>query len=480
MSFKAFSVQEVVDFIQAEGVRYLDIRFSDIFGAEHALTVPARLLTEETAVEGFAFDGSSIPGFATVDKSDMILIPDPQTAYIDPFREHKTLNMQFFVRDPLSQTSYSRDPRSIAQNAQEYLKETGIADTCSIGAEAEFYVFDSVRYSSGVNHSFHHVDSDEGWWRSGEETMMDGSPNRGNQIRINDGYFPVAPYDKTIPVRDDIVYNLEKIGFEIERFHHEVATGGIQEVNYKFSDLLHAGDDMQAFKYIVRNTAEAHGQTATFMPKPLAGDGGSGMHAHQSLWKDGKPLFYDETGYAGLSDVARYYIGGLLKHAPAVLALTNPTVNSYRRLYSGFEAPVNLAYSQSNRSAAIRIPLTGDNPAAKRIEFRAPDPSANPYLAFTAQLMAGIDGIINRIEPGEPVDKDLYELEPEELKSIPRVPHSLEASLEALENDHDFLTAGNVMSEDFLQAYARLKFDREIQPLRQGPSPKEFELYYNV
>ena len=310
--------------------------------------------------------------------------------------------------------------------------------------------------------------------------MMDGSPNRGNQIRINDGYFPVAPYDKTIPVRDDIVYNLEKIGFEIERFHHEVATGGIQEVNYKYSDLLHAGDDMQAFKYIVRNTAEAHGQTATFMPKPLAGDGGSGMHAHQSLWKDGKPLFYDETGYAGLSDVARYYIGGLLKHAPAVLALTNPTVNSYRRLYSGFEAPVNLAYSQSNRSAAIRIPLTGDNPAAKRIEFRAPDPSANPYLAFTAQLMAGIDGILNRIEPGDPVDKDLYELEPEELKDIPRVPHSLEASLDALEKDHDFLTAGNVMSEDFLDAYARLKFDREIQPLRQGPSPKEFELYYNV
>ena len=475
MSFKASSVQDVIDFIQAEEVRYLDIRFSDIFGAEHALTVPARLLSEETASEGFAFDGSSIPGFATVDKSDMILVPDPQTAYVDPFRDHKTLNMQFFVRDPLSQTSYSRDPRSIAQNAQEYLKETGIADTCSIGAEAEFYVFDSVRYSSGVNHSFHHVDSDEGWWRSGEETMMDGSPNRGNQIRINDGYFPVAPYDKTIPVRDDIVYNLEQIGFEIERFHHEVATGGIQEVNYKYSDLLHAGDDMQAFKYIVRNTAEAHGQTATFMPKPLAGDGGSGMHAHQSLWKDGKPLFYDETGYAGLSDVARYYIGGLLKHAPAVLALTNPTVNSYRRLYSGFEAPVNLAYSQSNRSAAIRIPLTGDN-----IEFRAPDPSANPYLAFTAQLMAGIDGILNRIEPGEPVDKDLYELEPEELKGIPRVPHSLEASLEALENDHDFLTAGNVMSEDFLEAYARLKFDREIQPLRQGPSPKEFELYYNV
>ncbi|WP_278757629.1 glutamine synthetase beta-grasp domain-containing protein, partial [Corynebacterium stationis] len=318
MSFKASSVQDVIDFIQAEEVRYLDIRFSDIFGAEHALTVPARLLSEETASEGFAFDGSSIPGFATVDKSDMILVPDPETAYVDPFRDHKTLNMQFFVRDPLSQTSYSRDPRSIAQNAQEYLKETGIADTCSIGAEAEFYVFDSVRYSSGVNHSFHHVDSDEGWWRSGEETMMDGSPNRGNQIRINDGYFPVAPYDKTIPVRDDIVYNLEKIGFEIERFHHEVATGGIQEVNYKYSDLLHAGDDMQAFKYIVRNTAEAHGQTATFMPKPLAGDGGSGMHAHQSLWKDGKPLFYDETGYAGLSDVARYYIGGLLKHAPAV------------------------------------------------------------------------------------------------------------------------------------------------------------------
>ena len=479
MSFKASSVQDVIDFIQAEEVRYLDIRFSDIFGAEHALTGPARRLSEETASEGFAFDGSSIPGFATVDKSDMILVPDPQTAYVDPFRDHKTLNMQFFVRDPLSQTSYSRDPRSIAQNAQEYLKETGIADTCSIGAEAEFYVFDSVRYSSGVNHSFHHVDSDEGWWRSGEETMMDGSPNRGNQIRINDGYFPVAPYDKTIPVRDDIVYNLEKIGFEIERFHHEVATGGIQEVNYKYSDLLHAGDDMQAFKYIVRNTAEAHGQTATFMPKPLAGDNGSGMHAHQSLWKDGKPLFHDEAGYAGLSDIARYYIGGLLHHAGAVLAFSNPTLNSYHRLVKGFEAPINLVYSQRNRSAAVRIPITGSNPKAKRIEFRAPDPSGNPYLGFAAMMMAGIDGIKNRIEPHAPVDKDLYELPPEEAASIPQAPTSLEASLQALADDNDFLTEGDVFTEDLIDTYIKYKYENEIEPTRLRPTPLEFEMYFD-
>ncbi|SCX05343.1 type I glutamate--ammonia ligase [Corynebacterium jeikeium] len=478
MEFK--SIDQVIDFIKSENIRYLDIRFTNMFGLEHGLTVPARELTPKAAEDGFAFDGSSIPGFSTVDKSDMALIPDPTTAYVDPFREHPTLNMQFFVQDPLTRQPYRRDPRTIARKAENYLKETGVADTCSIGAEAEFYVFDSVQYASDTNMSFHRVDSDEGWWRSGEETMMDGSPNRGNQIRINDGYFPVAPYDKTIPVRDDIAYNLEKVGFEIERFHHEVATGGIQEVNYRFDTLLAAADDLQTFKYVVKNTAEQHRKTATFMPKPLAGDGGCGMHAHQSLWKDGKPLFYDETGYAGLSEMARYYIGGLLHHAPAVLAFTNPTVNSYRRLYSGFEAPVNLAYSQSNRSAAIRIPLTGDSPAAKRIEFRAPDPSSNPYLGFAAQLMAGLDGILNRIEPGEPTDKDLYELPPEEAKKVPKVPHSLEAALTAMEEDHDFLTAGGVFDEDFLQAYVRLKYELEIQPLRQGPSPKEFELYYSV
>jgi len=473
------STAALIDFMRDEGVEYLDIRFTDVPGIEHALTVPASALTEETAAEGFAFDGSSIAGFTTVDESDMTLLPDVSTAYVDPFRRRKTVNMQFFVHDPFTHEPFSRDPRNIARKAEEYMRSTGIADECFIGAEAEFFVFDSVRYSTDVHRSFHQVDSDEGWWNSDAETMIDGSPNLGNKIRVNDGYFPVAPYDKTIPVRDEIAHHLSQVGFEIERFHHEVATGGIQEVNYKFNTLLHAADDLQKFKYVVKNTADEHGKVATFMPKPLLDDGGCGMHAHQSLWKDGKPLFYDEEGYAGLSDTARHYIGGLLVHAPAVLAFTNPTVNSYRRLYSGFEAPVNLVYSQRNRSAAIRIPVTGPSPKAKRIEFRAPDPSGNPYLGFAAQLLAGLDGIKNRIEPGDPVDKDLYELPPEEAQQVPRVPHSLESSLYALENDHDFLTEGDVFTEDLIENYIELKYDNEINPLRQGPTPKEFELYFN-
>ena len=477
MSFE--STAALIDFMRDEGVEYLDIRFTDVPGIEHALTVPASALTEETAAEGFAFDGSSIAGFTTVDESDMTLLPDVATAYVDPFRRRKTVNMQFFVHDPFTHEPFSRDPRNIARKAEEYMRSTGIADECFIGAEAEFFVFDSVRYSTDVHRSFHQVDSDEGWWNSDAETMIDGSPNLGNKIRVNDGYFPVAPYDKTIPVRDEIAHHLSQVGFEIERFHHEVATGGIQEVNYKFNTLLHAADDLQKFKYVVKNTADEHGKVATFMPKPLLDDGGCGMHAHQSLWKDGKPLFYDEEGYAGLSDTARHYIGGLLAHAPAVLAFTNPTVNSYRRLYSGFEAPVNLVYSQRNRSAAIRIPVTGPSPKAKRIEFRAPDPSGNPYLGFAAQLLAGLDGIKNRIEPGDPVDKDLYELPPEEAQQVPRVPHSLESSLYALENDHDFLTEGDVFTEDLIENYIELKYDNEINPLRQGPTPKEFELYFN-
>ena len=477
MSFE--SAAALIDFMRDEGVEYLDIRFTDVPGIEHALTVPASALTEETAAEGFAFDGSSIAGFTTVDESDMTLLPDVATAYVDPFRRRKTVNMQFFVHAPFTHEPFSRDPRNIARKAEEYMRSTGIADECFIGAEAEFFVFDSVRYSTDVHRSFHQVDSDEGWWNSDAETMIDGSPNLGNKIRVNDGYFPVAPYDKTIPVRDEIVHHLSQVGFEIERFHHEVATGGIQEVNYKFNTLLHAADDLQKFKYVVKNTADEHGKVATFMPKPLLDDGGCGMHAHQSLWKDGKPLFYDEEGYAGLSDTARHYIGGLLAHAPAVLAFTNPTVNSYRRLYSGFEAPVNLVYSQRNRSAAIRIPVTGPSPKAKRIEFRAPDPSGNPYLGFAAQLLAGLDGIKNRIEPGDPVDKDLYELPPEEAQQVPRVPHSLESSLYALENDHDFLTEGDVFTEDLIENYIELKYDNEINPLRQGPTPKEFELYFN-
>ncbi|STC68071.1 type I glutamate--ammonia ligase [Corynebacterium pilosum] len=474
------TAEELRKFMKDEEVEYLDIRFTNLTGVEHALTVPVHEFDDDAVENGFAFDGSSVAGFTTVEASDMTLVPDIGTAHVDPFRDRKTVNMKFFVHDPFTMEPFSRDPRNVARKAEEYLQETGIADSCSIGAEAEFYVFDSVQYSTEINAAFHKVDSDEGWWNSGADTMIDGTPNRGNQIRVNDGYFPTAPYDKTIPVRDEIAAILTQVGFKIERFHHEVATGGIQEVNYRFNTLLRAGDDLQTFKYIVKGTAEKMGQTATFMPKPLDGDGGCGMHAHQSLWKDGKPLFYDEHGYAGLSDIARWYIGGLLKHAPAVMALTNPTTNSYRRLYSGFEAPVNLAYSQRNRSAAIRIPVTGNSPSAKRLEFRAPDPSGNPYLGFTAQMMAGLDGIKNRIDPGEAVDKDLYELEVQEEFNVPKVPHSLEESLNALADDHDFLTEGDVFTDDLIDTYIKLKYDNEIMPLRQGPTPKEFELYYNV
>ncbi|MDK8479000.1 type I glutamate--ammonia ligase [Corynebacterium pseudodiphtheriticum] len=480
------TVTELLDFFEAHSVEYLDMRFTDLRGTEHALTIPANTFTEASAAAGFAFDGSSIDGFTTINEPDMILRPDISTAYIDPFRAHKTVNMKFFVHKSASDgASYPRDPRSIARRAEEYLQDTGIADTCYIGCEAEFFVFDSVRYSTSVNTAFHHVDSDEGWWRSGEKAMINGDLNRGNQIQINDGRFPVAPYDKTIPVRDEVAHHLTGCGFAVERFHHEIATGGAQKVKYRFNTLLAAGDDLQTFKYIVKNTAESMGRTATFMPMPLEGDRGCGMHTHQSLWKEGEPLF-DGEGCAGLSDLGRWYIGGLLKHAGAVMAFTNPTANSYRRLYSGVKAPINLAYSESHSSTAIRIPAVGNNPDAKRLEFRAPDPSGNPYLGFAAQLLAGLDGIQNQIDPGNPVDFDssdsssLPDVSFSKAKAVAQVPYSLERSLEALDNDREFLTRTGVFNDSLLDAHIQLKYDEEIMPLRKGPTPKEFELYYNV
>lgn len=409
----------------------------------------------------------------------MALMPDLATAQLDPFRKAKTLNMKFFVHDPLTGEAFSRDPRNVARKAEEYLASTGIADTCFFGAEAEFYIFDSVRYSTDINNAFYEVDSVEGWWSRGAEEERDGSENLGYKTRIKGGYFPVAPYDHFQDLRDDMSRNLINAGFELERAHHEVGTGGQQEINYKFNTLLHAADDLQTFKYIIKNTAWQEGKSATFMAKPLAGDNGSGMHAHQSLWKDGSPLFYDEAGYGGLSDTARYYIGGILKHAGSVLAFTNPTLNSYHRLVPGFEAPINLVYSQRNRSAAIRIPISGSNPKAKRVEFRAPDPTGNPYFGFAAMMMAGLDGIKNRIEPHAPVDKDLYELPPEEAADIPQAPTSLEAALASLEKDHDFLTEGDVFTEDLLDTYLKYKFDNEISPVRLRPTPQEFEMYYD-
>lgn len=470
---------EVMKFIKDENIEFVDVRFTDLPGIEQHFTIPADAFDEDVLEEGLAFDGSSVRGFTTIDQSDMMLLPDLATAQVDQFRAAKTLNIKFFVHDPFTREPFSRDPRNIARKAEQYLASTGIADTCFFGAEAEFYLFDSVRYSTEINSGFFEVESNEGWWNRGKETDTDGLPNLGYKTRVKGGYFPVPPYDQTTDLRDQMVLNLKEAGFELERFHHEVGTGGQQEINYKFNTLLHAADDIQTFKYIVKNTAFQNGKTATFMPKPLTGDNGSGMHAHQSLWKDGEPLFYDENGYGGLSDIARWYIGGILEHAGAVLAFTNPTLNSYHRLVPGFEAPINLVYSQQNRSAAVRIPVTGSNAKAKRIEFRAPDPSSNPYLAFSAMMLAGLDGVKNRIEPHEPVDKDLYELPPEEAKDIPQAPTSLEASLAALEEDSDFLTEGGVFTEDLLETYIAFKHDNEIAPSRVRPTPLEFELYYD-
>ena len=476
----AFNTNEdVIKYIKDEGIEFLDVRFTDVPGQEQHFSIPASEFTEDVAEEGLAFDGSSIVGFTSIDESDMNLLPDVTTAMVDPFRKAKTLNMKFFVHDPFTREPFSRDPRNVARKAEEYLAATGIADTCFFGAEAEFYLFDSISYSTDVNAAFYEIGSDRGWWSRGDATNLDGSPNLGYKTRLKGGYFPTAPYDAVVDLRDDMTLNLINSGFQIERFHHEVGTGGQQEINYRFNTMLHAADDLQTFKYIIKNTAVQHGKTVTFMPKPIAGDNGSGMHAHQSLWKDGTPLFHDESGYAGLSDMARYYIGGILHHAGAVMAFTNPTLNSYHRLVPGYEAPINLVYSQRNRSAAVRIPITGSNPKAKRIEFRAPDPSGNPYLGFAAMMLAGLDGIKNRIEPHAPVDKDLYELPPEEAASIPQAPTSLEASLAALEEDHDFLTDGDVFTEDLIETYIKLKHDNEIDPVRLRPTPQEFEMYYD-
>jgi glutamine synthetase len=435
------------------------------------------MIDEQFFVDGQLFDGSSIRGFASIHESDMQLIPDVTTAYLDAFRVEKTLNMIFDIYNPRTGEIYSRDPRQVAKKAQAYLSTTGIADTAFFAPEAEFFIFDDVRYEVKANTAYHFIDSSEAAWNSGRE---ESGGNLANKTPYKGGYFPVSPVDQHSDIRDQIVLELEAAGLSVERSHHEVGTAGQGEINYRFDTLLHAGDDILKFKYIVKNVAHSFGKTATFMPKPLFGDNGSGMHVHQSLWKDGKPLFYDESGYGGLSDMARWYIGGILKHAPSLLAFTNPSVNSYHRLVPGFEAPVNLVYSAGNRSAAIRIPMTGTNPKAKRIEFRAPDASSNPYLAFAAMLMAGLDGIKNRIEPHEPVDKDLYELPPEEAKLIPQVPGTLEEVLQALEADHDYLLAGDVFTKDLIETWISYKREKEIAPLALRPHPYEFELYYGV
>ncbi|EHR49347.1 glutamine synthetase, type I [Saccharomonospora marina XMU15] len=471
------TADDVLRLIADEDVQFIDVRFCDLPGIMQHFTVPAKAFDADAFEEGLAFDGSSVRGFQSIHESDMLLLPDPATARIDPFRTNKTLSMNFFVHDPFTREPYSRDPRNIARKAEQYITESGIADTVFFGPEAEFYVFDSVRFDSSEHATFHEIDSVEGWWNTG--TREEGG-NRGYKTKFKGGYFPVPPVDHYADLRDEIVNKLTGSGFTIERAHHEVGTAGQAEINYKFNTLLHAADDLQLFKYIVKNTAWNAGKTATFMPKPLFGDNGSGMHCHQSLWKDGTPLFYDESGYAGLSDTARHYIGGILAHAPSLLAFTNPTVNSYHRLVPGFEAPVSLVYSQRNRSACVRIPITGSNAKAKRIEFRCPDSSGNPYLAFAAMMMAGLDGIKNKIEPPEPIDKDLYELPPEEAKNVKLVPGDLGSVLDSLEADHDFLLEGGVFTPDVIETWIAFKRENEIDPLRLRPHPYEFALYYDV
>ncbi|HEX5113589.1 MAG TPA: type I glutamate--ammonia ligase [Pseudonocardiaceae bacterium] len=468
---------EILDFIRDQDVRFVDVRFCDLPGIMQHFTVPAASWDAEAIADGVAFDGSSVRGFQAIHESDMLLLPDIATARVDPFRAEKTLMVNFFVHDPVTREPYSRDPRNIARKAEQYIAESGVADTAYFGPEAEFYVFDSIRFDNTENAAFHEIDSVEGWWNTGAD---EPGGNRGYKTPYKAGYFPVPPRDHFADLRDTMVNHLLDAGLEVEKAHHEVGSGGQAEINYRFNTLLHGADDHQLFKYIVKNTAWAAGKTATFMPKPLFGDNGSGMHTHQSLWKAGSPLFYDESGYGGFSEMGRHYIGGILHHAPSLLALTNPTVNSYHRLVPGFEAPVSLVYSQRNRSACVRIPITGSNAKAKRLEFRCPDASGNPYLSFSAMVMAGLDGIKNKIEPAMPVDKDLYELPPEEANAVAQVPASLGAVLDSLQADHEYLLEGGVFTPDVISTWIALKRETEIDPLRLRPHPYEFALYYDV
>jgi glutamine synthetase len=467
---------DVLQLISDGGVEIVDVRFCDLPGLMQHFSMPAAQLTADMFDEGVGFDGSSIRGFQEIQESDMILIPDPNTAVVDPFTQHKTLDLNCFVHDPVTGESYSRDPRYVARKAEEYLRSTGIADTCYVGPEAEFFVFDDVRFDQNEHEGYYHVESIEAAWNTGREE----NPNLGYKPRYKEGYFPVSPMDHFQDLRSEMILTLERLGVEIEIHHHEVGTAGQAEIDMRFDSLLHMADKLMLYKYVVKNVAWQAGKTATFMPKPVFQDNGSGMHTHQSLWKGGEPLFYDEAGYAGVSDLGRWYIGGLLTHAPAILAFSNPTTNSYKRLVPGYEAPVNLVYSQRNRSAAVRIPLYSQSPKAKRLEFRCPDPSCNPYLAFSAMLMAGLDGIQNRIEPPDPMDKDLYDLPPEELAKVPTVPGSLDAVLEALEDDQAFLKAGGVFTDDLIETWVTYKRDNEIDAIRLRPHPWEFALYYDL
>jgi len=468
-------IENVLSFIKSNKIQYIDFKFMDFPGQWQHFTVPISEFSAKSFEDGFGFDGSSIRGWKAINESDMLIMPDPETMFLDPFILTPTLSLTCDVVEPATKEPYSRCPRSIAQKANAYLKSTGLADTAYFGPEAEFFIFDDVRFDNGTNFSFYNVDSVEGKWNSGREEF----PNLGYKPRYKEGYFPVPPTDALMDLRNDMATNLQNVGIEVEAQHHEVASGGQSEIDMKFKPLLRAADQLLMFKYVVKNTAKKANKTVTFMPKPIFGDNGSGMHVHVSLWAKGKPLFAG-GGYAGLSEMGLYFIGGLLKHAPSLLAFTNPTTNSYKRLVPGFEAPVNLAYSQRNRSASVRIPMYSSNPKAKRVEFRCPDASSNPYLAFSAILMAGLDGVINRIDPGEPLDKDIYDLSPEELKNVPSTPESLGHALKALQEDHEYLMKGDVFTEDVINTWINYKIDKEVKPMALRPTPFEFELYYDV
>jgi glutamine synthetase len=466
---------EVMEFAKNKGARILDLRFMDFPGLWQHLSVPIGELTEGLFTDGHGFDGSSIRGWQAINASDMLIIPDPDSARIDPFLKDPTLVMICDVVDPVTRENYSRDPRNIAKKAEAFLKASGIADVAYFGPEAEFFVFDDIRFDSTENSCYYFVDSAEGQWNTGRSE----GPNLGYKPRYKEGYFPVPPMDSQQDIRSEMVLLMEEVGIQVETHHHEVATAGQAEIDMRFDSLVKMADKLQWYKYIIKQVARRHNQTATFMPKPLFNDNGSGMHTHQSLWKGGQPLFAGD-GYSGVSQTCLHYIGGILKHAPALCAFVAPTTNSYKRLVPGFEAPVNLAYSSRNRSAAVRIPMYSPSPKAKRIEVRFPDPACNAYLAFAAMLMAGLDGVENRLDPGEPLDKDIYALSPAELSKVPSVPGSLEGALNALENDHEFLTKSDVFTPDVIETWLEYKRGREIDPVRLRPHPYEFKLYFDI
>jgi glutamine synthetase len=475
--------QQINDLIKKNDIQIIDLKFNDLPGLWQHFSIPPAELTEmddlttSVWVEGIGFDGSSIRGFQKIQESDMILIPDPTTARVDPACSIPTLSITCDIFDPLTKEAYTRDPRYVAKKAEEHLRSTGIADTSYWGPELEFFIFDDIRFDQTENCAYYYVDSVEGEWNSGREE----NPNLGYKPRFKEGYFPVPPHDSLQDIRSEMILEMMKVGIPIEVHHHEVATAGQGEIDMTFDTLLSMADKVMWYKYIVKNVARKHGMVATFMPKPLFGDNGSGMHVHSSLWKNGTNIFYDaKDDYALISDTARFYIGGLLKHAGALMAFCAPTTNSYKRLVPGYEAPVNLVYSARNRSAAARIPVYTDSPKSKRVEFRPPDPSANAYLAFPAMLMAGLDGIANKIDPGSPLDKNTYDLSPEEQASLKTVPDSLDKAIEALERDHDFLTKGNVFTSDVIDVWIDYKRESEIDPVRLRPHPWEFYLYFDV